>query len=326
MKFEFKIYDRVLTGLKTSRGEHRSRKGILIRLWEGDAVAFGEIAPWTGFAVETLDIAARFCRSLEGNISAREILSIPRFLPCTQCAFSSALMDLEDRWDDPFSPVHVTGLLPAGYDALAQAAQLAQEGFRSVKWKIGAHPWEEEKAVAEELWALAKKENLQIRLDANGALDDDTLRKWMSWLEQHPCEFLEQPLPASQFREIKLLAQQQSIPLALDESLCAYPSFSNLPWAGIWVIKPSLVGNLPEFLTWATQHPKDWVVSSTFETSIGFETVLKTASALDTRRPAGLGTLRFFPEDGYDAHTLAPTMQAGNLTLAQAEAIWQNAG
>lgn len=326
MKFQFKRYTREILGLSTSRGKHATREGILIRLEENGKIGYGEIAPWSGFPTDTLAIAQRFCQSLHGEISREEIASIPDALPCTHYAFSTALLSIDDGWPEGSKEVEAAALLSAGVEAISQLPSILSRGFTTVKWKIGAHPWEEEKAVAQELWPILQTAQCKIRLDANGALDDLTFENWLQWLDGKPeCEFIEQPLSVDKYRQMASISRASKTAIALDESITSYPNITYNDWQGVWVIKPSLLGNINKFLQWAKDHPKDWVFSSTFETGIGFSTVLQIAANLGGNRAHGLGTLAYFGDDQLAAHRLLPKIKTAFPSENTLSSIWEHA-
>ncbi|MGL4375434.1 MAG: o-succinylbenzoate synthase [Microcoleaceae cyanobacterium] len=304
-KFDFRPYQRPFNQpLQTSHGVWPIREGIMIRLTdEMGNFSLGEIAPISWFGSESLADALVFCQQLSGFITEEIIFSIPNELPACQFAFESALAS--------FSPLLVRegnnlgvrdchlycGLLPAGEMALKTWETLWNEGYRTFKWKITSNLESELNIFVQLIDVIREKnESFLLRLDANGGL---SYREACQWLEvcdrvSPLIEFLEQPLPVSQFEEMQKLHDRGTTPIALDESVATLTQIKDCyerGWRGIFVIKPSLMGSPSQLREFCYNNPIDAVFSSVFETDIGRQAALKLVADIApyTRRDRALG-------------------------------------
>nr|WP_290223402.1 o-succinylbenzoate synthase [Trichocoleus desertorum] len=300
---EFRPYRRSFRQpLQTSHGLWNLREGILLRLTDSiGKIGFGEIAPIPWFGSETFEQALAFCQQLPSEITATHISAIPAALPACQFGFESAWLMLNDTskfkiQNSKFKSAY-SALLPTGVDALEAWQSLWQQGFRTFKWKIGVAPLSTEldalQALCQVLPTAAK-----LRLDANGGLTPETAIAYLQVCDELGIEFLEQPLPVSQFQTMLKLSQQHSTPLALDESVATLAQLQTCyeqGWRGIFVIKPAIAGFPSQLRKFCQTHPIDAVFSSVFETAIGRTTGLSLAAELTLGdRAVGFGINHWF--------------------------------
>jgi o-succinylbenzoate synthase len=319
-KFDFSPYQRPFKQpLQTSHGVWTIREGIIIRLTdEMGNLSLGEIAPISWFGSESLADALIFCQHLSGFITEEIIFSIPNELPACQFAFESALASFPppnpplegggNNLDNLPLPrggnnlgvrdCHLyCGLLPAGETALKTWETLWNQGYRTFKWKITSNLESELNIFERLIDAMGEKnEPVFFRLDANGGLSYKEACQWLEVCDRVSplIEFLEQPLPVSQFEEMQKLRDRGTIPIALDESVATLTQIKDCyqrGWRGIFVIKPSLMGSPSQLREFCYNNPIDAVFSSVFETDIGRQAALKLAAdiAPHTRRDRALG-------------------------------------
>ncbi len=277
--------------LHTSHGTWAIREGAIVMLTDAYGhVGQGEIATLEWFGTESLADAIDFCAGLRGEITTEQIFGIPDRFPCCQFGFESALVRFED-YDNVGSP-KIAALLLTGKPAIASWETHYNRGDRTFKWKIGVAP------IADEIqWFRELHQQLppdaQLRLDANAGLSLDTAKRWLDEFEIRPIEYLEQPLGVHEFDTMKVLAGQYSTPLALDESIANLASLKDCHdrgWAGIYVIKPAIVGSPSKLEEFIQNHPIDRVFSSVFETEIGYAAGLQLAERVGFHRALGYGT------------------------------------
>jgi o-succinylbenzoate synthase len=297
--FSFRRYQRpFLRPLNTAHGQWSVREGLIIQLIDEVGCNYwGEIAPIPWFGSESLAEAIEFCTSLGKSVSWP--LKIPDRLPATQFAFSAAIpygyepieaMTAEDlSW---------SVLLPAGKKVLTAWQHYWALGYRTFKWKIGVAGVAEELAIFDRLRAdLPTAANL--RLDANAGLSYGDACIWLTELAVDAIEFLEQPVAT--VTEMLRLATTYDVPLAVDESV------SNLGrlracyergWPGIYVIKPAIAGSLIDLAAFIREHQLDVVLSSSLESSIGRQAIMRWAAEQNlTSRATGLGTSSWFADN-----------------------------
>lgn len=333
-KFEFRTYQRKFKRpLRTSHGIWDIREGIILRLTdENGQIGWGEIAPLSWFGSESFDQALDFCSKFSAHISKETIFAISAELPACQFGFESALSN-ETNLPPPAPPwqggeqigsliypcegekklSQYSGLLPAGEVALSVLQMLWKQGFRTFKWKIGVAAIEEELQVFQQLIKamhdLADRKPALLRLDANGGLNYSQAEIWLQACDNVleipdfsvSVEFLEQPLPITQFDEMLALSAVYKTAIALDESVAKLDRIQecyNQGWRGIFVIKPAIAGSPSQLRKFCQTHKIDAVFSSVFETQIGRQAALNLAIELSLNsRALGFGTDDWFDEN-----------------------------
>ncbi|NJR15420.1 MAG: o-succinylbenzoate synthase [Calothrix sp. CSU_2_0] len=312
-KFHFHPYKRqFIRPLQTNHGTWDIREGIIIHLVsETGNIGFGEIAPIPWFGSETIEQASEFCQQLPSQISEEIIFSIPDRLPTCQFGFESAwkmlneTLEIEKRINP--NPLKFSALLPAGNAALNAWKCLWKNGYRTFKWKISINPIVEEIAIFES-FVQALPEGAKLRLDANGGLNYDEANLWLFTCDRMMAknhsldiEFIEQPLPPSQFIEMLELGNCYGTKIALDESVATLEQLETCyqnGWCSIFVIKPGIIGSPSRLRQFCQQYQIDAVFSSVFETDIGRNAALRLAEELSLhKRAVGFGINHWFSED-----------------------------
>jgi o-succinylbenzoate synthase len=279
--------------LNTNHGIWNVREGIIIKLTnESGEIGWGEIAPIPWFGSETLQQALAFCESLGNNITEKTIFYIPDSLPACQFAFESAIECFKNYPDSEIPNSRLAGLLPTGILALSAWKSLWQQGYRTLKWKIGVTDLEDELENFEKLIQLIPSE-AKLRLDANGGLNYKQAKTWLETVKNTNVEFIEQPLPVSQFETILKLSEISETPIALDESVANIQDLKkcyDLGWRSVFVVKVAIAGSPHRLRQFFQTHKIDAVFSSVFETSIGRQAALKLAMELSNpQRALGFG-------------------------------------
>lgn len=258
---------------------------LLIRAVDAEGqIAFGEIAPWAGFPVESLAEAEAAMISAQGSLESLLRLGGEGALPCLGAACS-----MLGRWQ---AIAGYAGALPcAGLlgesDSERRAAELAGAGYACLKAKVRpGEGCDRAKAIL-----AATPTGTSLRLDANGLLDLSEALELVDWVRAEPrVEFIEQPLAPGDAGYAVLGATK----VALDESfLCRGRRAREAEgWTGFVVVKPSMAGNWDDLRALLDDVPaRRLVVSSAFETAVGFQAGLAFAAELGVTRAVGFGTL-----------------------------------
>lgn len=298
-KLEFDSYRQSFNKpFSTNHGIWKVREGITIKLTdETGNIGYGEIAPIPWFGSESLREAREFCQNLDTVISDRTIYDVPDNLPACQFGFASAIEDLKNRPDIKLSNSQIAGLLPAGTSALSSWKNLYALGYRTFKWKISVTAIEEELAIFQKL-TQAMPSEVKLRLDANTGLSYQEAIKWLEISEGTQVEYLEQPLPVSEFEAMQELIIKYNTAIALDESVATIAQLQQCydrGWRGIFVIKPAIAGYPHKLRQFFKKHQIDAVFSSVFETAVGRQAALKLAIELSNpQRALGFGVGDWF--------------------------------
>ena len=187
------------------------------------------------------------------------------------------------------------------------------EGYRTFKWKIGVAAIEQELKIFQQLIQvmhnLCDRESAFLRLDANGGLSYSQAKTWLEACDKvnatpdfsADIEFLEQPLPVTQFQEMVELNAIYVTAIALDESAANHDRIQECysqGWRGIFVIKPAICGSPSQLRKFCQTHNIDAVFSSVFETKIGRQAALNLARELSqNNRALGFGTDCWFDDN-----------------------------
>ncbi len=261
----------------SSRSKRSTRQGWLVRLGcADDLLAYGDCAPLPGMGTETPEAAATQLRSgLRSFIGLDPFTALAKLdelhlAPATRCALETALVDMLSRraalpsakWLNRTTGgrVAINTMLGSVDNTLQSRARKAcDEGFTLLKIKLGIRP------LADELKGLqilvgALPNGVMLRLDANGAWDENHARHALNALRELPIDALEEPLAAPQPEVLRRLQALVSWPLALDESLRNWPLEDLLenPPVRRLVLKPMILGGLlPSLQSHALGTPGD---------------------------------------------------------------------
>ncbi len=291
---QYKLYRRAFSRpVRLGPSLSRFREGILLKIMdEAGRIGFGEVAPLESFGSESVEKASLLFKSFCGVVRDTTIAELDgQNFPCVQYALESAVTGLKNSDEfvtntgkeiDAVAPILSAGLLQQDDIAEFCRSRGSLWNLSIIKLKIGSDSISTHDAIAEVLGVarICRAQAKRIRLDANEQLSIDEARQWMDALAEFEdvIEFIEQPLDRWYFNELQELADTYSIPIALDESLQMLQGQIEKPEGlepFLFVIKPSL-GDLKVMSRFGI--PMDRVViSSVFETAIGFSQLLELA-------------------------------------------------
>ena len=242
-------------------------------------------------------------------------LNVPLYsYPSINFAIETALRDLEQKgskilYPSAFTegkyPIHINGLIWMGSipEMNAQINQKLELGFHCLKLKIGALDFDDEYELISRIRKRYKVEDLEIRLDANGAFRSNEALEYLYRLSDLDIHSIEQPILPSQLDEMAILCETSPIPIALDEELIGkYPLENKQQLLKIVnpryiVLKPGLLGGINSCLEWieaANEQEIGWWVTSSLETNIGLNVIAQWTYTLKNPMVQGLGTGTMF--------------------------------
>jgi o-succinylbenzoate synthase len=303
---------------RTSRGLMKDKTSWFIRIWdERDPGVFGlgECGPLPGLSLEhTPDFEDRLqavvnqFNALQLSESKEVYEIIPAGYASIVFGFETALLDLLNGgkriiYDSDFmkgKSIPINGLIWMG-DMDFMMGQInikIRDGFRCIKLKVGGLNFEGECDILHYIRNRYFRENITIRLDANGAFKlDDALFK-LEQLARFNVHSIEQPIKAG-LPEMEELCRKSPIPVALDEELIGKETYEDklalLQYLKprFIVLKPMLHGGFKGCEEWITAAEKlnigYWITSS-LESSIGLNAICQFTSRRETDLPQGLGT------------------------------------
>jgi O-succinylbenzoate synthase len=299
-------------------------------------VGLGEAAPLAAFGSETVDEAEAGCRELGEWLDDERLASISPRLACLRNAASAARTGLTgERFQPAQKSLGVAALLAAGQTALTQIQSKAEMGFRVFKWKVGVGDAADEMVLLDDVCA-ALPGGAKLRLDANGAWDRRRAERWLERCADRPVEFVEQPCfagvaqrAAERGRTEDLLlglAADYPTPIALDESLATdgdVERWIGAGWPGVFVVKPSLLGDPGEVLSQLAKAKAQVVFSSALETAVGAQAALRRAFAWSGEpRALGFGVWPLFADATFDGPVAGPFLRSEDVERMDPETTW----
>lgn len=332
--FQFRRYRLALRApVRTAHGSWAEREGVMVRLQNAaGAVGHGEAAviPW--FGTETADEAAAACGELGGKVDAARLAAVPVRLAALRNALAVALVEVNrgerGTLEAPRAFLPVAALLPAGRAALESVRAKEEMGFRTFKWKVGVGDVADELSLMDDLCARLPS-GAKLRLDANGAWDRRKAERWLERCADRPVEFVEQPVAVDARGAEDLLrglAEDFPTPIALDESIASEGDIERwigAGWPGVFVVKPSLLGDVGGALERLAKAKVAVVFSSALETAMGAKAALRVAFQwAGEPRALGFGVWPLFADARFDGPFAAPFVRWEDVERLDAEAVW----
>jgi L-alanine-DL-glutamate epimerase-like enolase superfamily enzyme len=183
-----------------------------------------------------------------------------------------------------------------------QIEEKLQKGFSCIKLKIGTD-WDSEKKILKSLRKKFPKDQIELRVDANGAFSPEKAKTVLEELAELDIHSIEQPIKAGNRNALSELCRSSPTPIALDEELIGiidYHKKSELLQAidpQYIILKPSLVGGFSgsdEWIHLAEQQNIGWWITSALESNIGLNAIAQYTYTKKNPMPQGLGTGSLF--------------------------------
>jgi L-Ala-D/L-Glu epimerase len=276
----------------TSRGELERREMVLLKVFSGDVIGFGEAVPLALRGDHSLQAVAGELRGWAADPRPETAaLSAPA---C--CAVETALLDVEAKLEGvplwkllgaaSARPVECNATLGAGDPHyVSQAAiEWAGAGFRTFKLKVGVQGDIDQVALVRR----AVGPDAAIRVDANGAWSaEEAVDELSAMHDQGRLELVEQP--CSSLSELASIRGKVAIPIAADESVAGAEDARRATKAGacdIATVKLSKAGGPRAALAVAAEIPV--YLSSALDGPVGIAAAAHTVQALPDSGNAGV--------------------------------------
>ena len=295
----------------TSRATMLEKETYFIKIWDEtnpNIYGIGECAIFRGLSADD-DVnyeahLKRICDNIN-QISPKEIeQSSIRF------GVETALNDLANNgqriifnsnWLDGYNPIPINGLVWMGNQSemLNRIIEKIEAGFSCIKLKIGGIDFNKEIKLLRFIRGNFSADDLQIRLDANGAFAPENALEYLDKLSKYSIHSIEQPIKQGQWSAMAEICQKSPIPIALDEELIGINEFSlkdkmlSTIKPHYIILKPSLCGGFlgsDEWIELANKHSIGWWITSALESNIGLNAIAQWVATLNTKMPQGLGT------------------------------------
>ena len=231
--------------------------------------------------------------------------------------FPSILFGVETAWlnftnggrgiyfDNAFSrgkqKIAINGLVWMGTPEFMkeQIDQKVKSGFTTIKMKIGAINLETELEILKSIRREFTKDQLTLRVDANGAFTKEEANQVLQQLSELEIHSIEQPIPAGNILEMRELCRTTPVPIAIDEELIGIHSKDDKRkliesiHPQFIILKPSLHGGISgtqEWIQLAEQQNILWWMTSALESNIGLNAICQFTAQYQNPLPQGLGT------------------------------------
>jgi O-succinylbenzoate synthase len=197
--------------------------------------------------------------------------------------------------------IPINGLIWMGDESfmLEQMEEKLADGFSTIKMKVGAIEWRKELALLEQLRRRFSKQELTLRVDANGAFTTESVVPILNQLGDLDVHSIEQPIQAGQVSAMSELCRNSPIGIALDEELIGIHELEQKESLlkhispQFIVLKPSLHGGFSgcqEWIQLAEENQIAWWMTSALESSIGLNAIAQFTATYSNLLPQGLGT------------------------------------
>lgn len=197
--------------------------------------------------------------------------------------------------------IEINGLVWMGEESFMkqQIEEKLAAGFRCVKLKIGAIDFDQELQLLRYIRQHFSPEQVEIRVDANGAFDVSLALDKLNQLFGFKLHSIEQPIQKNNTDSMAELCKITPIPIALDEELIGVFSLEEKEALlqkikpQYIILKPSFVGGFrgtKEWIVLAEKHNIGWWITSALESNIGLNAIAQWTFLQHNSMPQGLGT------------------------------------
>ena len=306
----------------TSRGVYTERKIWLVEMKEGERKGIGECAPLPQLSCDDIPHYAETLRMFCDQIEQTGVIDYQALRP-----YPSMLFGLESAWaqlhvngsaklfDTPFGRgeegITINGLVWMGtFEEMYQRIEeKIQAGFHCVKLKIGAIDWEREISLIKFIRQHFTKEQIELRVDANGGFTPQEAMRKLEQLATYDIHSIEQPIKQHQWKEMARLCHETPLPIALDEELIGINDTKNkielldTIRPQYIILKPSLHGGMhgsEEWIRLAQERSIGSWITSALESNIGLNAIAHFAAKVygpHISMPQGLGTGQLFTDN-----------------------------
>ncbi len=306
---------------RTSRGRMNDRTSWFIKIWDEmnpEIFGLGECAPLPGLSIdakpefeEVLKNVLVKASSLKLNASTLlkdAAACVPSGYPSIVFGLEMAALDLRNGgkrliFDNSFiqsKPIPINGLVWMGdLDVMLQQASIKiDEGYNCIKIKVGGLNFEKECDILQYIRKKYFREDIKLRLDANGAFKPEEALSKLYDLSKYKIHSIEQPIKPGR-PEMEELCKKSPIPIVLDEELIGFDQMTDKRKLlerikpQYIIIKPSLIGGIQSSQEWISTAESlgiGWWMTSALESNVGLNAICQFTANYPIHIPQGLGT------------------------------------
>jgi o-succinylbenzoate synthase len=314
---------------RTSRGPMRDKTSWFIKLWDDATpgiVGLGECGPLPGLSIDARpDFDEVLHATLQKVMQTGTLQSlpltwvdqvVPAGFPAITFGLETALLDWQHGgrrviFDNAFvqgQSIPINGLIWMGNldFMMEQINDKVAKGFNCIKLKVGGLDFDRECDVLRYIRQRYFREDLIIRLDANGAFKPEEALAKLEALAKFNIHSIEQPIKQG-LAELPQIVRQSPVPIALDEELigvegAARRALIERVKPAYIILKPTLHGGLSgcrEWIAAAEEHGVGWWITSALESNIGLNAICQFTAEYSAAMsmPQGLGTGAIYTEN-----------------------------
>lgn len=295
----------------TSRAIMQEKETFFIKIWDTsnpNIYGIGECAIFRGLSAEDNSNYENTLKTICENIHNINPIEIKE--SSIRFGVETALYDLKNGgnriifntdWINGFNHIPINGLIWMGNysEMLNRIIEKVEAGFSCIKLKIGGIDFNKELKLLRFIRSNFSQNDLQLRLDANGAFSPENALKHLNQLAKYNIHSIEQPIKQNQWDKMAHICKNSPIPIALDEELIGVDDINQkcdllgtINPAFI-ILKPSLCGGFHganEWISIAQKQNINWWATSALESNIGLNAIAQWISTYKYSLPQGLGT------------------------------------
>lgn len=298
----------------TSRGVLLDKETFILTISEEGRKGVGECAVFRGLSFDDRPDYEEKLKWLCENINQDSVFlkqELKEF-PSIWFGYEQAIQNLKyggslyfpSEFTEGKSAVTINGLIWMG-DATYMEEQIQEKlekGFHCIKLKIGVD-WKSEHIILQKLREKFSKDQLELRVDANGGFSKNEAVMVLQQLADLHIHSIEQPIKAGNWDEMAELCEKTPTPIALDEELIGMidPEKKKQLLETIKpqyiILKPALVGGFSgsdEWISLAENQNINWWITSALESNIGLNAIAQYTFTKKNPMPQGLGTGALF--------------------------------
>lgn len=296
----------------TSRGIMTEKETWFIVLDENGKKGIGECGILRGLSADDrTDYEEKLKWACENiHLGEKELWESLLEFPSIQFGIEMAFLSLKS--EDPFllfpsdftsnaESIEINGLVWMGEPDFMkqQIEEKLAEGFKCIKLKIGAIDFQKELELLAFIRSHFSAEQIEIRVDANGAFSLNEALDKLSQLNQFQLHSIEQPIKQGNIQAMADLCKATPFPIALDEELIGVFSLNEKEkllqkiQPQYIILKPSFIGGFrgtQEWITLAEKYNIGWWITSALESNIGLNAIAQWTFLQNSKMPQGLGT------------------------------------
>ena len=292
----------------------QTRSGYYVKVTDDHGrCGFGEIAPLPGLSTETLDDVPHLIQristiSIDIDMTPKDLMNgvlapiTSNYVPSVQFGIESAILSYLDPNSN--SNISYHGLISDVVSSSKNTNYLSRfKRLSCLKIKVGRSQWDDEIAALKIISQALP--NVSFRLDANQRFSLSEACDFFSHFPTSLINYVESP--CHDINDYDLFFKKTGHAYAVDTPELHASTF-NLNHIPTIIVKPTLLGSFESINKLKQKHPNTRIIlSSSYETIIGLNSIAHLASYISLNEFHGIGTFNIFSD--------TPDIKYGNWNL-----------